>query len=61
MEEAVSTPVANREQRKTLAVDPVTYEMLSRICADQRRSKITQLRMLIEDEFDRLDLSMEDR
>ena len=61
MEEAVTSPVANREQRKPLAVDPVTYEMLSRICADQRRSKITQLRMLIEDEFDRLDLSMEDR
>ena len=61
MEEVPTTPVANREQRKTLAVDPVTYEMLSRICADQRRSKITQLRMLIEEEFDRLDLSLEDR
>jgi uncharacterized protein YqfB (UPF0267 family) len=60
MEDAVSAPIANREQRKTLAVDPVTYEMLARVCADQRRSKITQLRMLIEDEFDRLDLSLED-
>ena len=60
MEEAVTTPGENREQRKTRAVDPGTYEMLSRICADQRRSKITQLRMLIEEEVDRLGLSLED-
>ena len=28
--------------RKSLAVDEATYEMLSRVCAERRRSKIQQ-------------------
>jgi len=37
--------------RKSLAVDETTYEMLSRVCAERRRSKIQQLQVLIEIEF----------
>jgi len=37
--------------RKSLAVDETTYEMLSRVCAERRRSKIQQLQVLIETEF----------
>ena len=41
-------------QRKSLAVDQHTYDLLAEICFDQRRSKIDQLKMLIEHEHDKL-------
>ncbi len=34
--------------RKTLAVDVYTYELLQQICNKERRSKIDQLKILIE-------------
>tara|TARA_A100000172_G_scaffold55234_1_gene35413 strand:- start:776 stop:1000 length:225 start_codon:yes stop_codon:yes gene_type:complete len=43
-------------KRKSLAVDETTYEMLSKICAERRRSKIQQLQVLIEAEFYALNL-----
>jgi len=57
----VTTAVADEEEktirkRKSLAVDETTYEMLSRICAERRRSKIQQLQVLIEAEFYALNL-----
>jgi|TARA_R100000541_G_scaffold47280_1_gene54291 hypothetical protein len=36
--------------RKSLAVDLKTYQLLSEICASERRSKIEQLKVLIERE-----------
>ena len=36
--------------RKSLAVDLKTYQLLSEICGSQRRSKIEQLKVLIERE-----------
>ena len=44
-------------QRKSLAVDQHTYDLLQEICFDQRRSKIDQLKILIEHEHDRLFLA----
>ena len=44
-------------QRKSLAVDQRTYDLLQEICYDQRRSKIDQLKILIEHEHDRLFLA----
>ena len=44
-------------QRKSLAVDQHTYDLLQEICHDQRRSKIDQLKILIEHEHDRLFLA----
>tara|TARA_R110000787_G_scaffold18626_5_gene56872 strand:- start:1349 stop:1591 length:243 start_codon:yes stop_codon:yes gene_type:complete len=44
-------------QRKSLAVDQRTYDLLQEICFDQRRSKIDQLKILIEHEHDRLFLA----
>ena len=44
-------------QRKSLAVDQHTYDLLQDICFDQRRSKIDQLKILIEHEHDRLFLA----
>ncbi len=46
--------------RKSLAVDEATYEMLSRVCAERRRSKIQQLQVLIETEFYALGLDERD-
>ena len=40
--------------RKSLAVDLVTYQLLSEICASERRSKIEQLKVLIEKEHARI-------
>jgi len=40
--------------RKSLAVDLKTYQMLQEICNIQRRSKIEQLKVLIEQEHFRL-------
>ena len=61
----VTTAVAGEEEktirkRKSLAVDETTYEMLSRICAERRRSKIQQLQVLIEAEFYALNLDRSD-
>tara|TARA_R100001198_G_C5164327_1_gene168084 strand:+ start:125 stop:349 length:225 start_codon:yes stop_codon:yes gene_type:complete len=61
----VTTAVAHEEEktirkRKSLAVDETTYEMLSRICAERRRSKIQQLQVLIEAEFYALNLDRSD-
>ena len=57
----VTSAVAHEKEktirkRKSLAVDETTYEMLSRICAERRRSKIQQLQVLIEAEFYALNL-----
>jgi|TARA_R110002012_G_C11572482_1_gene604523 hypothetical protein len=40
--------------RKSLAVDIKTYQMLQDICSTERRSKIEQLKVLIEKEHARL-------
>ena len=40
--------------RKSLAVDLKTYQLLSEICASERRSKIEQLKVLIEREHDEI-------
>ena len=48
---SVDTDEKSVRKRKSLAVDETTYEMLSRICAERRRSKIQQLQVLIEAEF----------
>ena len=52
----VDTDEKSVRKRKSLAVDETTYEMLSRICAERRRSKIQQLQVLIEAEFYALNL-----
>jgi hypothetical protein len=41
-------------ERKSLAVDPETYRLLQELCLEERRSKVAQLRMLIEREHDRV-------
>ncbi len=46
--------------RKTLSVDEHTYKMLNQICARQRRTKINQLQVLIEEEWHRLGLDLEE-
>ena len=43
--------------RKSLAVDLKTYQLLADICASERRSKIEQLKVLIEKEHARIDQS----
>lgn len=40
--------------RKSLAVDLKTYELLQEICGSERRSKIEQLKVLIENEHKRI-------
>ena len=42
--------VESQKTRKSLAVDVHTYDMLQDICNRQRRSKIDQLKVLIERE-----------
>ena len=41
-------------QRKSLAVDQETYDLLQELCMQERRSKVDQLRMLIEREHARI-------
>tara|TARA_X000001388_G_scaffold8917_1_gene5524 strand:- start:302 stop:475 length:174 start_codon:yes stop_codon:yes gene_type:complete len=36
------------QKRKSLAVDEKTYDLLNQICFKERRSKIDQLKILIE-------------
>ena len=43
-----------KEIRKTLAVDPATYDLLQQICQMEHRSKIDQLKVLIQKEHKRL-------
>ena len=38
----------NNKMRKSLAVDVKTYDLLQEICDMERRSKIDQLKVLIE-------------
>jgi hypothetical protein len=44
----------NNKMRKSLAVDVKTYDLLQEICDMERRSKIDQLKVLIEKEHARL-------
>ena len=39
-----------QRQRKSLAVDQKTYDMLQSICFEHRRTRIEQLKILIERE-----------
>ena len=43
-----------KEIRKSLAVDPATYDLLAEICVMEDRSKIDQLKRLIQREHNRL-------
>ena len=43
-----------KEIRKSLAVDPATYNLLQQICEMEHRSKIDQLKVLIQKEHKRL-------
>ena len=43
-----------KEIRKSLAVDPATYDLLQSICDMEQRSKINQLKVLIQREHKRL-------
>jgi|TARA_E500000318_G_C3509865_1_gene191843 hypothetical protein len=49
-----------KEIRKSLAVDPSTYDLLCEICATEHRSKIDQLKVLIQKEHKRLATVNED-
>jgi hypothetical protein len=46
----MTTDKINPKIRKSLALDVLTYNMLQDICDQQRRSKIDQLKVLIERE-----------
>jgi len=46
--------IKNNKTRKSLAVDVSTYDLLQKICDMERRSKIDQLKVLIENEYVRL-------
>jgi len=50
----METIIDNTKTRKSLAVDVKTYELLQDICSMERRSKIDQLKVLIEKEHKRL-------
>jgi len=54
METIEKPPVSPRQKRKSLAVDQATYDLLEEICVQQYRSRIDQLKVLIENEHDRL-------
>ena len=43
-----------KEIRKSLAVDPSTYDLLCEICSMEHRSKLDQLKVLIQKEHKRL-------
>ena len=40
--------------RKSLAIDVDTYDMLQAICDSERRTKIDQLKLLIEREYQKI-------
>jgi len=48
------TATTDRSQRKSLAVDQATYDLLNEVCFKERRSKIDQLKILIEAEHQRV-------
>jgi hypothetical protein len=50
----MTTEAINPKIRKSLALDVHTYNMLQDICDQERRSKIDQLKVLIEREHDAL-------
>jgi hypothetical protein len=41
-------------EKKSLAVDQKTYDMLQEICFEERRTRIEQLKILIEQEHKRI-------
>ena len=41
-------------QRKSLAVDQKTYDLLQEVCFEERRTRIEQLKILIEKEHKRI-------
>ena len=47
-------------RRKSLAVDEETYDKLNQICAHRLRSKIQQLQVLIENEYNQIFHIMEE-
>ena len=52
--DTIQTKRDGKEIRKTLAVDPATYDLLQQICQIEHRSKIDQLKVLIQKEHKRL-------
>ena len=54
MEENTLQKVKYPLGRKSLAVDLDTYNMLQEICDSERRSKIDQLKVLIETAYEQL-------
>ena len=52
--DTIQTKRDGKEIRKTLAVDPATYDLLQEICQMEHRSKIDQLKVLIQKEHKRL-------
>ena len=52
--DTIQTKRDGKEIRKTLAVDPATYDLLQQICQMEHRSKIDQLKVLIQKEHKRL-------
>ncbi len=52
--DTIDTRKDGKEIRKSLAVDPATYDLLQQICQMEHRSKIDQLKVLIQKEHKRL-------
>ena len=50
METIKNASVSERQKRKSLAVDQATYDLLEDICLYEYRSRIDQLKVLIENE-----------
>jgi|TARA_R100000951_G_C2502576_1_gene137844 hypothetical protein len=46
----METTIEPSRQRKSLAVDQKTYDLLQEICFEERRTRIEQLKILIENE-----------
>jgi hypothetical protein len=46
--------ILDQPKRKSLAVDQKTYDMLEKICFEHRRTRIEQLKILIEREYKEL-------
>ena len=55
--DTIQTKRDGKEIRKSLAVDPATYNLLQEICNMEHRSKIDQLKVLIQKEHNRLKTS----
>ena len=52
--DTTQTKKDGKEIRKSLAVDPATYDLLEEICIMENRSKIDQLKRLIQKEHKKL-------